>query len=74
MVHIIIQLEYAIRVHIDLFTSLCQRDFVVGTVEQASIELIFQLPYLECHGWLRHVQLFTSLGEVQQARNGMEYF
>jgi hypothetical protein len=45
----------------------------VGTIEQAGIELILQLSYLEGHGWLRHMQLLTRFGEIEQACNSERF-
>jgi hypothetical protein len=44
----------------------------MGTVEQASVEILLQLPNLESDRWLSHMQCFGCLGETQQSGNGME--
>jgi hypothetical protein len=45
----------------------------MGTIEQAGIELLFQLPDLKGHRWLGHVQFFRRLGKTQQACHSLKY-
>ena len=72
VVHFGVQVKDLVGVLVDTHAGIGQADTVVGTVEQAGVELFLQLAHLEGDRRLGHVQAFRGLGETQQSGNGMK--
>ncbi len=65
VVHLVVQADDPFGVDVDLLAGFGEADLVVGAVEQAGVEILFQLPDLEGHRRLGHVQRLRGLGKTQ---------
>ena len=73
VLHLGIELENLVRVSVHQHPGFGESDPVMGAVEQAGIEVLFQLAHLKGHRRLGHVQGLGGLGKAQQPCNGMEH-
>jgi hypothetical protein len=73
VVHLGVQRDDLVGVFEHAFARRGQVDAVMGTVEQAGVEILFELADLERNRGLRHVQRLGRLGETEQPRHGVEY-
>jgi hypothetical protein len=70
--HLLRQSEYALGIAHHQPSRRGQRDLAVAALEQARVELLFELLHLEGHGRLCHEQLIGGLGEGEVAGDGIE--
>jgi hypothetical protein len=70
IVHFVVQHNYSVRIILYQLACFSECNLVVGAVKQTGIEVLFQLPDLECHRRLGYVQRLRSLGEAKQPGHG----